>query len=118
MLAVFSLPSEGTALALRRERYQLVKLVRRVAGRRRRAVELHVLQYGVTCERLEEALSDGRGWDVLHVSGHGLAGGLLLGASNGNGRLVNVHECTGPGAKPHQDASLRRTLDAIRPRQA
>ena len=33
MLAVFSLPTEGTALALRRERYELVKLVRGIAGR-------------------------------------------------------------------------------------
>jgi hypothetical protein len=88
MLAVFSLPSEGTALALRRERYQLVQLVRRVAGRLRRAVELHVLQYGVTRQRLEEALSDGRGWDVLHVSGHGLAGGLLLEQQDGTGDLL------------------------------
>jgi tetratricopeptide (TPR) repeat protein len=92
MLAVFSLPSEGTALALRRERYQLVRVVRRVAGRQRRAVELHVLQYGVTRRRLEEALSDGRGWDVLHVSGHGLAGGLLLERPDGTGDLLHTPE--------------------------
>jgi hypothetical protein len=53
-------------------------------------VELHVLQYGVTRERLEEALSDGRGWDVLHVSGHGLAGGLLLERLDGTGDLVHT----------------------------
>jgi CHAT domain len=92
ILAVFSLPTEGTALALRRERYQLVKLVHRVAGRRRRAVELQVLQYGVTRQRLEEALSDGRGWDVLHVSGHGLAGGLLLEQPDGSGDLLQTPE--------------------------
>jgi hypothetical protein len=90
VLAVFSLPSEGTALALRRERYQLVQLVRRIAGRLRRAVELHVLQYGVTRQRLEAALSDGRGWDVLHVSGHGLAGGLLLEHLDGSGDLLHT----------------------------
>ena len=42
MLAVFSLPSQGTALALRRERHALTRLVRRIAGRHRRATELHV----------------------------------------------------------------------------
>jgi hypothetical protein len=92
ILAVFSLPREGTALALRRERYQLVRLVRRVAGRLRRAVELQVLQYGVTRQRLQEVLSDGRGWDVLHVSGHGLAGGLLLEQPDGSGDLLHTPE--------------------------
>jgi tetratricopeptide (TPR) repeat protein len=92
MLAVFSLPTEGTALALRRERYELVKLVRQVAVRLRRAVELHVLQYGVTRQRLQEALADGRGWDVLHLSGHGLAGGQQLEQPDGSGDLVHTPE--------------------------
>ena len=93
MLAVFSLPSEGTALALRRERYQLVRVVRRVAGRQRRAVELHVLQYGVT----RRAAGGGPGATAaagtwLHVSGHGLAGGLLLERPDGTGDLLRTPE--------------------------
>jgi len=43
---VFSLPTEGTLLALRRERYELVRLVRRIAGRYGRAIELHVCSTG------------------------------------------------------------------------
>nr|WP_275955171.1 AAA family ATPase [Planomonospora venezuelensis] len=45
---------------------------------RGRAVEMRVLQYGVTRERLAEILKDGEGWDVVHVSGHGNPGELLL----------------------------------------
>jgi hypothetical protein len=95
MLAVFSLPSGGTALALRRERYELARLVRRVATRSRRAVELHVLQYGVTRERLAEALGDGKGWDVVHFSGHGLADGLELEQADGTPDLVRTPDLIG-----------------------
>lgn len=48
VLAVFSQPAETTVLALRRERYALSKLIRRIAARGRAAVELRVAQYGVT----------------------------------------------------------------------
>ena len=43
-----------------------------------KAVELRVLQYGATRQRLEDALLEQAGWDVVHLSGHGLAGGLVL----------------------------------------
>jgi hypothetical protein len=95
VLAVFSLPTEGTLLALRRERYELVRLVRRIASRYGRAIELHVLQYGVTRERFAEALEDGRGWDVVHFSGHGLTGGLVLEQPDGAGELVAAGELVG-----------------------
>jgi hypothetical protein len=95
MLAVFSLPTEGTVLALRHERYSLTKLVRRIAGKYQRAIELHVLQYGVTRQRLREALRDGRGWDVVHFSGHGLADGLVLERADGTGDLVRTPDLVG-----------------------
>jgi tetratricopeptide (TPR) repeat protein len=77
VLAVFSQPTRTSALALRRERYALSRLIRRIAARERAVVELRVAQYGVTRERLAEIADDGGGWDVLHVSGHG-GGGLFL----------------------------------------
>src|SRR5205814_5617962 len=70
--------------ALRRERYELEWTVRRIAAKSRKAIELRVLQYGVTRERLAEAAEEYPGWDVLHVSGHGGAGALLLEHANGD----------------------------------
>jgi hypothetical protein len=78
MLAVFSLPDGTGALNLRRERYVLARLVEEIATRNDRAVELRVLQYGATRRRLEDALLEAEGWDILHVSGHGLPAGLVL----------------------------------------
>jgi tetratricopeptide (TPR) repeat protein len=83
MLAIFSLPTQTTALGLRRERYELTRLIRRLSARYRRRVELSVLQYGATRERLSDLAEDGEGWDVLHLSGHGAAGEFLLEKLNG-----------------------------------
>jgi hypothetical protein len=63
ILALFSLPPVGSPLNLRRERQMLRKLVRRLVGNSRLAVELRVLQYGVTRDSLREALEDGEGWE-------------------------------------------------------
>ncbi len=95
LLAVFSLPTGGTALALRRERYALVRLIRSIATRYNRAVEVQVLQYGVTRQRLGKALQDGQGWDVVHFSGHGLADGLVLEREDGTPDLVVTPELVG-----------------------
>ena len=95
LLAVYSLPIETGALAIRRERYELTQLLRRVASRHRRAVEWRVLQYGVTRGRLKEVLEEGDGWDVVHFSGHGLAGGLLLEHTDGSPDLVATEELVG-----------------------
>ena len=78
MLAVFSLPTQMSVLALRRERFELARLVRRIVARQRRRVELSVLQYGTTRDRLANVAQAGDGWDVLHLSGHGGRGELLL----------------------------------------
>src|SRR5689334_2160996 len=78
MLAVFSLPTESTALALRRERYELAKLVRTLAARSRRLIQLEVLQYGATRAVLAKRVEVGGGPDVLHLSGHGGSGVILL----------------------------------------
>ncbi|MGH4017420.1 MAG: hypothetical protein ACRDSL_26550 [Pseudonocardiaceae bacterium] len=95
VLAVFSLPTAASAPALRRERYQLSRLVRRVAARSRRRVELQVVQYGVTRGVLAELAGSGGGWDVLHLSGHGGVGEFLLERPDGSADPVSTAELIG-----------------------
>ena len=78
ILAAFSLPVAANPLNLRRERYGLQRLVRELNQTRGAAVELRVVQYGATRETLQEALEEDAGWDIIHLSGHGERGELLL----------------------------------------
>jgi tetratricopeptide (TPR) repeat protein len=95
MLAVFSLPTATSVLALRRERFELARLVRRIAARQRRRVELTVVQYGATRERLAAVAEAGDGWDVLHLSGHGGRGEFLLETVDGSPDPVGTGELVG-----------------------
>ena len=90
VLAVFSQPTRTSVLALRRERYELGRLIRRLGATQKRMVELTVVQYGVTRERLARIVDTGDGWDVLHLSGHGGAGAFLLEHADGSPDLVDV----------------------------
>ncbi|MGW6456007.1 hypothetical protein ACWF94_08770 [Streptomyces sp. NPDC055078] len=92
ILALFSMPSRTSVLDLRRERRELETTVRRIASRSRKAIELRVLQYGVTRERLAEAAEEFPGWDVLHVAGHGRAAALLLERADGEPDPVSTGE--------------------------
>ena len=92
MLALFSLPTEASARALRRERHELARLVRRVGARSSRRIELSVVQYGVTRARLSELADSGDGWDVLHLSGHGSAGEFLLETETGAADPVTTEQ--------------------------
>jgi len=89
MLAIFSLPTDENPLNLRRERYELTKLVRGIAQTRGVALELRVIQYGATRAILQDALSDADGWDVIHFSGHGTAGVLVLEDERGKTDLIS-----------------------------
>lgn len=88
MLAVFSLPDGAGALNLRKERFELARLVQEIAEVNDRAIELRVLQYGATRARLEDALLEQDGWDVVHLSGHGLRAGLVLETDTGEHDLI------------------------------
>lgn len=90
ILAVFSQPTRTSVLALRRERYALSRLIRRIAAREQAAVELRVVQYGVTREKLASIASSGEGWDVLHLSGHGGSGLFLLEQADGSADPVST----------------------------
>ncbi|MDL1895111.1 CHAT domain-containing protein [Anaerolineae bacterium CFX7] len=89
ILAIFSLPTDENPLNLRRERYELTKLVRNIAQTRGVALELRVIQYGATRAILREALEDAHGWDVIHFSGHGTAGVLVLEDEHGKTDLIS-----------------------------
>lgn len=84
VLAVFSQPTRTSVLALRRERFELARLFRRIAARERAAVELRIVQYGVTRDRLAEIADSGNGWDVLHLAGHGGRGVFVLEHADGS----------------------------------
>jgi hypothetical protein len=102
VLGLFSLPAGGKSLNLRRERQALVRLIGGIAATGK-AADLQVLQYGVTRDRLRGILQEAEGWDVIHVSGHGTPGELLLET---------------PAGKPDRvpAAELADLLDPARPR--
>jgi tetratricopeptide (TPR) repeat protein len=94
ILALFSLPVGGSVLNLRRERFELAKTVRRLrtAADEPKAIQLRLLQYGVTRKRLKEAAAEYPGWDILHVSGHGERGVVLLEHADGSPDQVPTNE--------------------------
>lgn len=89
MLAVFSSPVRARVLDLRRERYELAALAPRIAARDGTAIELTVLQYGATRQRLREILGPGD-WDVVHLSGHGDRGRFLLEQPDGSKDYIST----------------------------
>ncbi|HKR52018.1 MAG TPA: hypothetical protein VJT72_21055 [Pseudonocardiaceae bacterium] len=95
MLAVFSLPPASSVVALRRERYELSRLVRSLAIRGRQRVELELAQYGVTRPVLAGLAGSEQGWDVVHLSGHDGAGEFLLENSDGSVDPVSTAELIG-----------------------
>jgi len=74
VLALFALPADASALAVVRDRRQLAQTLSQLGA----AVQLEVMQYGVTRDAVDKALRDPVGWDILHISGHGSAGLLNL----------------------------------------
>ncbi|MER5932349.1 CHAT domain-containing protein [Streptomyces sp. NPDC002054] len=92
MLAAFSLPAGSSAMLVRRERQLLLRLTTGAPAGAEGRADLRVLQYGVTRERLAEALAADAGWDLVHLSGHGIPGGLLLEAGDGGADLVSADD--------------------------
>ncbi|WP_327000389.1 CHAT domain-containing protein [Dactylosporangium sp. NBC_01737] len=92
MLAVFSQPTATTALALRHERFALSRFVGGLPANLRKAIDLDVLQYGVTRKQLRDRMWKRQGPDILHISAHGTAGGLVLESETGTPDLVGTDE--------------------------
>jgi len=94
MVAVFSQPDRTSMLALRRERYELTRLVRQLAATTRRAIDLEVLQYGVTQEILAQRVAADGGCDLLHISAHGGSDMLLLEKPDGTPDPISSEQLT------------------------
>ena len=94
VLGLFSLPVGGRPLNLRRERQALVQMFGEIAGAGR-GVDVRVLQYGVTRDRLREVLEEAEGWDVIHISGHGAPGELELETDEGAAASVTAAQLAG-----------------------
>ncbi|MGB0383667.1 MAG: CHAT domain-containing protein [Ardenticatenaceae bacterium] len=92
VLAIYSLPGGVSLLNLRRERYRMKRLVDELRQTRGAAVELRVIQYGATRQTLKRALQQGGGWDVIHISGHGLEGKLALEDAEGKLDIITTSE--------------------------
>ncbi len=95
VLAVFSLPRSESPLNLRRERYELKRLMESLAGNRGLALHLRLLQYGATRDTLKKALRESPGWDVIHFSGHGQQGAVYLEDEEGEKDPIEASELTG-----------------------
>ena len=61
MLAVFSLPEGAGALNLRKERFELARLVHDIARVNNKSIELRVLQYGATRQLLTATVGEDDG---------------------------------------------------------
>ena len=95
VLALFSAPDGQRPLSLRRERTALVRLFDEILHVRGRAADLRVLQYGATRDRLREVLREAEGWDIVHLSGHGQPGELLLETEDGSPDPVSAGDLAG-----------------------
>ncbi len=82
MLAIFSLPTDASALSLRRERYELMRQIHNIS-KGKLAIDMRVLQYGVTRDVLRDVLEEAEGWDIIHFSGHGRENILVLEKEDG-----------------------------------
>ncbi|MEU6153640.1 CHAT domain-containing protein [Actinosynnema sp. NPDC047251] len=91
VLGLFSVPDGRQPLNLRAERQALDDLFRKIRAQGR-AVDLRVLQYGATRDRLREVLADPEGWDLVHISGHGAPGELLMETAAGGPDAVSADE--------------------------
>ena len=95
ILAAFPSPTGTGVTAQRRKRHELAELIAAIASRDGTAIELQVLQYGVTRQRLSEAIAAGGGWDVVHLAGHGARGVFLLDQPDGSADRVSTADLAG-----------------------
>ena len=117
VLALFSLAAGAETLNLRKERYELECLAGQLSGLDR-AIELRTLQYGTTRRMLTDAVEEGEGWHVVHMTGHGRTGRFVLELEDGRPDPVTgveLIELLEP-LRPHRPASNAIVLPVRRGR--
>ena len=92
VLGVFALPAGERPLSLRDERRRLETLFQELSAGAALDVRFSFVQYGVTRQRLDRVLRDPEGWDIIHVSAHGVAGGLALEAPDGSLDIIGGND--------------------------
>ena len=93
LLGIFSLPVGSTALSLRRERQVIAQIVEQ-ANELGRWVEFRPVQFSGTESYLARIIGDRAGWDAIHVSSHGLPGGVVIEADDGSPQVVGIRRLT------------------------
>lgn len=92
VLGLFSVPDGERPLNLRGERETFSRLFQDLAHKYESAIDVRVLQYGVTRDRLRDLLARSGGWDLVHISGHGAPGELLLETEDGRPDRIAASE--------------------------
>ena len=115
VLGLFSLPEGERSLNLHRERCSLVNLIHGIAAAGK-AADVRVLQYGVTRDRLRDVLEEAEGWDIIHVSGHGTPGELLLETAAGQPDQVTAADLAACSTRRGNASSWSRSPRAGRRR--
>jgi hypothetical protein len=96
MLAVFGGPAGGEAApGPREQRHALARQLDELRHRAGAAIDLRVLQYGLTRDRLAAALAHGDGWDVVHVSWPAGVDALVLDGPDGRPDPMPLTELLG-----------------------
>jgi hypothetical protein len=90
ILVLLSAPQPGSLVQMRRERYELVRNIEKVAAGK--LVDLRVLQLGVTDDLLSATLDENDGWDILHLCTGAGDGGLWIEQDNGAPRQLTAAE--------------------------
>ena len=78
VLAIFSEPEGATFSTLYVEQRRLTSRIDQIASQYDKSIELQILPYGTTQQRLKDCLEEGEGWDIIHISGYGVINGLAM----------------------------------------
>jgi TPR repeat protein len=83
VLVGLAMPRDLSPLSLRRERRRLTDSISARMSEHSVGCTVHIVEYGLTRAELASVAATPGGWDVVHLAGHGMPGGLLLESDTG-----------------------------------